>query len=83
VQSLQEEVCALQQARDQRQVAALRRHAHRLAGVLRMLGREALADTAADLHELPLDAPIDWDEADRLLAHLRAHASALPRERLT
>lgn len=83
VQSLQEEVCALQQARDQRQIAALRRHAHRLAGVLRMLGRETLADTAADLHELPLDAPSDWDEADRLLAHLRAHAHALQREHPT
>jgi hypothetical protein len=48
-----------------------------------MLGRETLADTAADLHELPLDAPSDWDEADRLLAHLRAHAHALPREHPT
>lgn len=81
--SLQEELAALEQARDQQQGTALRRHAHRLAGVLRMLGREALADTAADLHELPLDAPADWDEADRLLAHLRTHASVLARERLT
>lgn len=83
VHALQEELLALQQARDQRQVAALRRHAHRLTGVLRMLGREALADTAADLHEAPLETPTDWLDADRLLAHLRAHAGALPRSRVT
>lgn len=83
MQSVQEELQALRQAGEQRQDAALRRHAHRLAGVLGMLGCAALADTAADLQELPLETPTDWQDADRLLAHLRAHASALPRSRPT
>ncbi len=81
MQSLQEELQALQQVGEQRHDAALRRHAHRLAGVLGMLGCAALADTATDLQELPLETPTDWQDADRLLAHLRAHAGALPRSR--
>lgn len=83
VDSLQEELQAAQQARDQHQHAALHRHAHRLAGVLRMLGHAALADTAADLHELPLDTHADWGEADRLLAHLQAQARTLSGSRPT
>lgn len=77
VDALQEELQAAQQARNQHQHAALQRHAHRVAGVLRMLGQAALADTAADLHELTLESHADWGEADRLLAHLQAQARRL------
>ncbi|MCF7750707.1 response regulator [Bacillus subtilis subsp. subtilis] len=83
LQAVQEELLALQDARRHRQADALRHHAHRLDGVLRVLGRAALADTAADLHELTLHDAADWHDADRLLDHLYAQAGALVDRRPT
>ncbi len=57
----------------------LRHHAHRLAGVLRMLGQPSLAGIASDLHELDLDEPADWLEVERLLGYLRPALALLTR----
>lgn len=77
LQSLREEVQALRMARRERDLRRLRHHAHRTAGVLRMLGNEGLAGTAADLHELSLADTLNWDEMDRLLDHLQQAVAAL------
>ncbi len=57
----------------------LRHHAHRLAGVLRMLGQPSLAGIASDLHELDLELPSDWLEVERLLGYLRPALALLTR----
>ncbi|WP_282296434.1 ATP-binding protein [Stenotrophomonas sp. PS02289] len=57
----------------------LRHHAHRLAGVLRMVGQPSLAGIASDLHELDLDEPADWLEVERLLGYLRPALALLTR----
>ncbi len=57
----------------------LRHHAHRLAGVLRMLGQPSLAGIASDLHELDLEEPADWLEVERLLGYLRPALALLTR----
>lgn len=77
LQSLREESQAMQRARAECDGTALRHHAHRLAGVLRMLGEHVLADTAGDLHELALESADEWSEADRLRGHLDSEVAAL------
>lgn len=77
LQSLQEEQMALHDALRNRAATDLRHHAHRLAGVLQMLGQPDLAAVAGDLHELDLDAPGDWLDAERLLGYLRPALAAL------
>lgn len=75
--SLQQEVQAVRQARKDGELRLVRYHAHRAAGVLRMLGHEGLAGTAADLHELSLANTLDWDEMDPLLDHLQQAVAML------
>lgn len=77
LRSLQQEVQALRQARQDGELRLVRYHAHRAAGVLRMLGHESLAGTATDLHELSLATPLDWNEMDLLLDHLQQAVAAL------
>lgn len=71
LQSLADELSAMQRACAHRQAGLIRHHAHRMTGALRMLGQEDLADTAADLQELGLASAASWAEADRLLAYLQ------------
>lgn len=75
--ALREEMQAVTLARSDGDPRRLRHHAHRAAGVLRMLGRESLAGTASDLHELALAEQPDWKEVDRLLEYLRQAVAAL------
>jgi CheY-like chemotaxis protein/two-component sensor histidine kinase len=77
LRSLQDEVEALRQARADGELRLVRHHAHRAAGVLRMLGHESLAGTAADLHELSLASTLNWNEMDRLLDHLQQAVKTL------
>lgn len=70
LRALEDELQALKQALQRQQRTALAYHAHRLAGVLRMLGQPALAEIASDLHELELESVPDWSEAERLLGYL-------------
>ena len=77
LQSLQEEQMALHDALRDRAATSLRHHAHRLAGVLQMLGQPDLAAIAGDLHELDLDEPGDWLDAGRLLGYLRPALAGL------
>jgi len=77
LQSLQQEQNALHDALRDQSGTALRHHAHRLAGVLQMLGQPDLAAIAGDLHELDLEQPTDWREAERLLGYLRPAVAAL------
>ncbi len=78
--ALQEELLAVTLACTDADARRLRHHAHRAAGVLRMLGRESLAGTASDLHELALAERPDWAEVDRLLQHLRQAVAMLGEE---
>lgn len=77
--SLQEEQMALHDALSAQAGPRLRHHAHRLSGVLQMLGQPDLAGIAGDLHELDLDHASDWLEAERLLGYLRPAVAALIR----
>lgn len=79
LQSLQEEQTALQDALRLHADAGLRHHAHRLAGLLRMLEQPALAAIASDLHELDLDDASGWQEAERLLGYLRPAVALMVR----
>ncbi|WP_421566867.1 ATP-binding protein [Stenotrophomonas sp. PD6] len=83
LQSLQEEQTALHDALRQQAAETLRHHAHRLAGILRMLGQPALAAIAGDLYELELDRPSDWQEAERLLGYLRPAVALMVRGEVT
>ncbi|MFI8716409.1 ATP-binding protein [Stenotrophomonas sp. NPDC077464] len=79
LQSLQEELMGLHDALRQQAGNRLRHHAHRLAGVLRMLGQATLAAIADDLHELELEDATGWMEAERLLGYLRPAVAELVR----
>lgn len=79
LQAVIEEHQALNQALRAHDDKSLRHHAHRLAGVLRMLGQLSLAGIASDLHELDLDEPADWLEVERLLGYLRPALALLTR----
>ncbi len=79
LQSLQEEMMALHDALRLQAVNRLRHHAHRLSGVLRMLGQATLAAIADDLHELDLEDATGWIEAERLLGYLRPAVGELVR----
>lgn len=79
LQSLQEELMAMHDALRLQAGNRLRHHAHRLAGVLRMLGQPALAAIAGDLHELDLDDTAGWLDAERLLGYLRPAVACLVR----
>ena len=68
------------QAIEARDPAALRHHAHRLQGVLQMLGEGGQAEIAADLWALGHDAAPDWADARRLLQVLRARHGPCPAE---
>lgn len=83
LQSLQEELMALHDALRLQAGNRLRHHAHRLAGVLRMLGQPSLAAIAGDLHELDLDDATGWMEAERLLGYLRPGVAGLVQGALT
>jgi two-component system sensor histidine kinase EvgS len=83
LQSLQEEQTALHDALRQHAGDRLRHHAHRLAGLLRMLGQPALAAIAGDLHELELDDAGGWEEAERLLGYLRPAVALMVRGGVT
>jgi two-component system sensor histidine kinase EvgS len=83
LQSLQDELMGLNDALRQHAGNRLRHHAHRLSGVLRMLGQSALAAIADDLHELDLDDAAGWIEAERLLGYLRPAVAELVRAALT
>lgn len=83
LQSLQEEQTALHDALRQRAGEPLRHHAHRLAGVLRILGQPALAAIAGDLHELELQDAAEWEEAERLLGYLRPAVALMVRGGVT
>lgn len=77
--ALQEEMMGLHDALRLQAMNRLRHHAHRLSGVLRMLGQATLAAIADDLHELDLDEPTGWVEAERLLGYLRPAVAELVR----
>lgn len=81
--SLQEEQMALHDALRAQDGNGLRHHAHRLAGVLQMLGQPDLAAIAGDLHELDLDDAGSWREAERLLGYLRPAVAGLARGTVT
>nr|WP_285230671.1 ATP-binding protein [Stenotrophomonas sp. ISL-67] len=81
--SLQEEQMALHDALHAQGGNRLRHHAHRLAGVLQMLGQPDLAAIAGDLHELDLDDAGSWREAERLLGYLRPAVAGLVRGAIT
>ncbi|WP_315387755.1 ATP-binding protein [uncultured Stenotrophomonas sp.] len=83
LQSLQDELMGLNDALRRQAGNRLRHHAHRLSGVLRMLGQSALASIADDLHELDLDDATGWIEAERLLGYLRPAVAELVRGALT
>jgi signal transduction histidine kinase/DNA-binding NarL/FixJ family response regulator len=83
LQSLQDELMGLNDALRQQAVNRFRHHAHRLSGVLRVLGQSALAAIADDLHELELDDATGWVEAERLLGYLRPAVAELVRAALT
>lgn len=79
LQAVLEEQQAINDALRVHDGTRLRHHAHRLAGVLRMLGQPSLAGIASDLHELDLDEPADWLEVERLLGYLRPALALLTR----
>ena len=81
--ALQDELLSLQGAYANDATAALRHHAHRASGLLRMLGQEPLADIAADLHELDLDTASNRAEVGRLLAPLQQAVAGLVGSALT
>jgi two-component system, NarL family, sensor histidine kinase EvgS len=83
LEALHEEQQALNEALREHAAQPLRHHAHRLAGVLRMLGQPSLAGIASDLHELDLVEPTDWLEVERLLGYLRPAVALLVRGRST
>lgn len=79
LQAVLEEQQAINEALRAHHVKRLRHHAHRLAGVLRMLGQPSLAGIASDLHELDLEDPTDWLEVERLMGYLRPALTLLTR----
>jgi two-component system sensor histidine kinase EvgS len=75
--SMEEDAASLAQAVETRTLPLLRYRAHRLAGVLRILGHPDLADVANDLHELDADDPALWAESARLCSYLQPRIAAL------
>lgn len=75
--SMEEDAASLAQAVETGTLPLLRYRAHRLAGVLRILGHPDLADVANDLHELDADDPALWAESARLCSYLQPRIAAL------
>ncbi len=75
--SLLEEHQALQRAARARDAGQLQYHAHRLAGVLQLLGLPAAAEVAGDLYALDVEIALERREIDRLLRHLEQVIAAL------
>jgi signal transduction histidine kinase/CheY-like chemotaxis protein/HPt (histidine-containing phosphotransfer) domain-containing protein len=74
LESLVEELDALEHARREGDVIAMRRHAHRIAGASRTVGAHAVAAEATRL-EHAVEAERDGAELDRLAGALRATAA--------
>lgn len=66
------EVQCLLDAIDQCDAARLRHHAHRLQGVLQMLGAGGMAALAGELWELGDCVPPRWDDARQVLAEMQS-----------
>ncbi|WP_422507944.1 ATP-binding protein [Stenotrophomonas sp. GZD-301] len=81
--SMEEDAASLAQAMETRTLPVLRYRAHRLAGVLRILGHPDLADVANDLHELDADDPALWAESARLCGYLQPRIAALAESAIT
>ncbi|WP_411850978.1 ATP-binding protein [Stenotrophomonas sp. LGBM10] len=81
--SMQDDAASLDQAIAARAPLLMRYRAHRLAGVLRILGHPDLADVANDLHELDADDPALWAESTRLSGYLQPRIAALADSAIT